>query len=698
MKKIVISAIMIAINMYAEAQTKDSVSYELNLGEVVVKSHVPKGKVIAGGMSTRISGSVLEKVGSARQVLEHLSGIKKKMDGSFELIGKGTSIIYVNGRQLHDMSELDHIKSDELQKVDVLTSPGAEYNANDNSVICIKTIKNKDNGWTSDVSSQVGYSYKTDMSRQVTESYKHDNLEVIGIFRNEIKHKRETATTNINTHVDSLWQQHATSVDYGKERSLYGQIAINYSIGKNHTIGAMYEVTGISDGKTTNHNLTDVLVNEQKYDYWDTQESILPHIHPTQRINVYYNGKIRNWDINFNGDMMTNGSRQSDDISELSQNYTDYNATTLEHTTNHLYAAKFTAAHPLWKGMISTGSELTFTNRHTDFSGYKGIIGSSDDDIHDRNVAVFTNYDITFNEITQLSAGLRYEHVIYNFYDSGIKNSVESNTYNNIFPSLSFNTTLMGVRYSLNYRIQTIRPMYEMLKSAINYGNRLTYLSGNPGLQPTYVNSVELDASYHDINMQVGYNHYKDDIIFDVEQMQGNEKIGINKFNNIKSRNVLTFMSSYSPMIGFWQPSLTVAGTYQFLSTPFLGEKKNMNGALVQFQLNNSFKLPSDFILRMDGQWTTNGNMQNQYVHSSGSLNTSIYKEWHNGLWSIMLEGTDLLHTLREASTFYFNKTLLYRESKNNSHGISLTLRYKLNNKQREYKGTGAGNEERQRL
>lgn len=63
-----------------------------------------------------------------------------------------------------------------------------------------------------------------------------------------------------------------------------------------------------------------------------------------------------------------------------------------------------------------------------------------------------------------------------------------------------------------------------------------------------------------------------------------------------------------------------------------------------------------------------------------------------------MLEGTDLLHTLREASTFYFNKTLEYRETKNNSRGISLTLRYKLNNKQREYKGTGAGNEERQRL
>jgi len=57
MKKIVISAIMIAINMYAGAQTKDSVSYELNLGEVVVKSHVPKGKVIPGGISTRISGS-----------------------------------------------------------------------------------------------------------------------------------------------------------------------------------------------------------------------------------------------------------------------------------------------------------------------------------------------------------------------------------------------------------------------------------------------------------------------------------------------------------------------------------------------------------------------------------------------------------------------------------------------------------------
>jgi len=698
MRKLVILAAMIAISLFAEAQTKDSISYELNLGEVIIKSHIPKEKVISGGISTRIAGSVLEKIGSAKQVLEHLSCIKKKMDGTFEVIGKGAPIIYVNGRQVRDLSELDRIKSDELQKVDVLTSPGAEYNANDNAVIYIKTIKNKDDGWTMDVSSQAAYSHKTDIGKQISGSYKHDKLELMGTFRYDLKHKRETAVTNIKTYVDSLWQQHATSVDHTREQSLYGQLGINYNIGKDHTVGAMYEVTGTPGGKTTDHNFTDVFANGKKFDYWDTQETILPHIHPTHRINLFDNAKIHNWEIKFNGDMMISGSRQSDNISELSQNYSEYNAATLEHTTNHFYAAKLTAVHPLWKGMILVGSEFTSTNRHTDFSGYKGIISSSDDDIHDRNLALFTSYNLPFNENTQLSVGLRYEHVLYNFFDGGIKNSAECNIYNNVFPTLSFNTILMGVRYSLNYRIQTVRPMYEMLKSAINYGNRLTYLSGNPGLQPTYIHNIELGASYRDVNMQIGYNHYKDDILFDVEQMQGNEKIGINKFNNNKSRNVLTYMTSYSPVFGIWQPNLSAAGTYQWFSTQYIGERKRMNGTLVQFQLNNSFRFPSEFILRVDGQWTTNGNMQNQYVHSSGCLNASISKEWHKGVWSIMIEGTDLLHTQREASTFYFNKTLQYRETKNNSRGICFTLRYKLNNKQREYKGTGAGNEERQRL
>ena len=703
MKKSIILAALVAVSLFAKAQTEttylseDSINYSVNMDEIVINAHIPKGKVIIGGTSTRVVGSVLEKLGSARQVVEHLSGIKKKMNGTLEVIGKGVPVIYINGRQVRDLSELDRVKADELVKVDVLTSPGSAYNANDHAVINIKT-KNREDGWAVDLSSQTAFSYRTDLGEQISGSYKQGKLELLGTVRYDMKQQRETATTNIDTHVDSLWQQRSTSVDHTNSQSLYGQIGMNYQASKAHTLGVMYEVTGMLQGRQTNHNLTDVMADGNSYDFWNTTEMLLPRVKPTHHANIYYKGKIREWKLDFDADMMLSGSKQHDELMEKSRNFADYAAITEEHTTNHLYAAKFTAAYPLWRGTFSMGSEWTLTNRHTDFTGYAGVLGSTDDDIQDQNLAFFSSYDISFSENTQLSLGLRYENVAYDFLNQGVKNQEESRVYNYLFPSLSFSTLSHGVRYAFNYRIQTVRPMYEMLKSAVNYGNRLTYLSGNPSLQPTYIHAVELGASYRDLNVQVGYNHYKDDTAFDVEQLEGNEKISINKFDNIRSRNTLTYTGSYAPVIGVWQPELGVAGTYQWYSTVCFNEKKNMNGAFAMLQLSNSFRLTHGWLLRVDGQWSTNGYMQNQYVHSSACLNMSLNKEWHDGAWSVLLEGTDLFRTQREASTFYFNKTQQYRETQANSRGVSLTIRYKLNGKNRSYQGVGAGNEERMRL
>ncbi|MGN0028874.1 MAG: outer membrane beta-barrel protein [Marinilabiliaceae bacterium] len=86
-----------------------------------------------------------------------------------------------------------------------------------------------------------------------------------------------------------------------------------------------------------------------------------------------------------------------------------------------------------------------------------------------------------------MGIGLRCEHVIYDFLEDQTKSDLESKVYNNIFPTLSFSSAIGQVNYGFDYHIRTIRPAYEMLKSAVNYGSRLTYMSGTPSLQPTYI-------------------------------------------------------------------------------------------------------------------------------------------------------------------------------------------------------------------
>ena len=48
---------------------------------------------------------------------------------------KGSPIIYVNGRLLRDLSELDQLKSEDIKNVELITSPGARYDASVKAVI-----------------------------------------------------------------------------------------------------------------------------------------------------------------------------------------------------------------------------------------------------------------------------------------------------------------------------------------------------------------------------------------------------------------------------------------------------------------------------------------------------------------------------------------------------------------------------------
>ncbi len=89
---------MMAQNINGE-QISDTTLFDKfskELGEVVVKAHLPQYKKTHEGLLTNVAGTVLSKMGTAEDVLKHVPSIVKKKDG-YEVVGKGTPIIYING-------------------------------------------------------------------------------------------------------------------------------------------------------------------------------------------------------------------------------------------------------------------------------------------------------------------------------------------------------------------------------------------------------------------------------------------------------------------------------------------------------------------------------------------------------------------------------------------------------------------------
>ena len=81
-----------------------------------VQAVMPKTKLTGEGLQTNVRGTVLENVGTASDVLAKTPGLMKGQNG-LEVIGKGSPLVYINGRKVTDATELTRLQSNEIQSV-----------------------------------------------------------------------------------------------------------------------------------------------------------------------------------------------------------------------------------------------------------------------------------------------------------------------------------------------------------------------------------------------------------------------------------------------------------------------------------------------------------------------------------------------------------------------------------------------------
>ena len=667
------------------------------LDEVVVTQHLPLYRLDNGGLTTKVENTILSKAGTAMNVAELLPGVLKRPDGTLEVLGKGTPLIYINNREVRHLDELDRLSAENIKQVELITNPGAEYGAAVGAVLKLKTVGKKIDGFGIGLRSVADYSYKIGNNDQLNVEYRQNGLDLFGTFQYRLQHLKETGETVQMTDVDTLWKQRTHSTDLGKNISYFGQFGFNYEINKNHSFGATYELTSAPRDKMSNDNRTEVYADHELYDVWNTNAFSIEKTYPTHHSNFYYHGDINSLEIDLNADVLVGKNKEEENIKELSLNYDDLYMTTFSETSNKLYAGKLVLAYPLFKGRISGGSEYSYIHRISDFSGFGNQILGTSDKIRERNLAFFLNCTWSLGGIDAY-AGLRYEDVKSDFYENSIYQSDESKHYRNLFPSLSLKGSAGKVHWGLGYHIQVARPYYEQLKNEIHYGNRFTYLGGTPNLQPTYIHTAEMRAAYRDLQLSVGYNRYNDDILFSIEQATSDPKITLIKFRNVEHRDEMTASLVYSPGIGCWRPEWVASVQSQWFNIGYLDGTKNMNGITVGIRWNNSFQLPMGYIFRLNGTYTGKGVYQNSFTRPVSCFGVSIYKSFFNGRLDCTVEGNDLFHTVRDATTQYDNKVKIYRETQRNTQEVKLTVHYKFNLQKSKYKGTGAGLDEQQRL
>ena len=691
---------MMAQNINGE-QISDTTLFDKfskELGEVVVKAHLPQYKKTHEGLLTNVAGTVLSKMGTAEDVLKHVPSIVKKKDG-YEVVGKGTPIIYINGRKMQDISELDNIKSSDIKSVEVIQNPGATYDASVNAVIKIKTIKKKGEGFGFDTRSVYWYNKHDNTIQQVNMNYRHNGLNLFATYKFSDATWMQKATYEQTVLVDTLWQQHNNNEVTGRIESHRLISGFSYDFNANHSIGARYTLTSPGYSRSKDFFDSQVTADGKFYDYIKTDGLTVDKNNPSHQLNAYYNGTLGKTTIDLNTDLYFSTNRAYAYSDEQSQEHDSRNVNSKNRVSNKMVATKLVITSPLLGGNFSYGAEYIHTRRNDDYEVNRtDLLANSYSKLEEQTASPFIQY-ARLTPIGNITTGLRYEYVRFKYYDAGIYQPEQSRSFRNLFPTISYGAKIGKVMAQLSYSVKTSRPSYSQLSNNVSYMNRFTRQTGNPYLDNETNHRVELSGVWKFIQFMVNYKDSRNAIIYWAEQIPGNEAITMISRKNVKSLKSMTAYISAAPKIGIWAPQINLGMQKPWFTLHTDVASYRLNRPIFMGNFNNAFSLPCGITLNVDYRYQSKGNTMNVYLAKEQHvLDVCISKSFLKDALTLEIKGNDLLYKCWDADLLYNQKMELLQVSKRGTRDLQLTLRYKFNTTRSKYKGTGAGNAELNRL
>lgn len=687
----------VSVSASGEMGTIKLAPAKVELGEVTVRATRPSTTMKGNALVTNVEGSPLAIAGTANDVLARVPMVVDN-GGTLEVFGKGTPAIYINGRKVNDLQELSQLNSNDIKNVSVICNPGASYAANVKSVIIIRTKPPKGDGLSGTVRTDNGFQHYFRTGNSIDLKYRTGGLELFANYgwwfgdnRNDRLNDMTTTTPagRYNQSIRTIWRENYNDMS--------GKVGFSFMFNEKHSIGAYYQ-NSWNRHHTTGTIPSEVWLNGALPDRYNSDVNNRSTALPRHNANLYYNGTVGKFNIDFNADYLWYKSRELSLSDELSATGEDRKVNTTSMNRNRMFAEKLVVSHALCQGQIRFGEEYTNTRTTNLFTANIAEVQDADNRVDESNIAAFVEFGRQFGRFN-VGVGLRYEHVKFDYYEMGEHRDGQSKTYNNLFPTLNVSTQIGNVRMGLNYSSKTVRPGYGQLDGAVSYINRLTYETGNPYLKPTKMQTFEYMAQWRRFFAQVSYTYFKDGVYHITEPYGADGEATIIRTANLDHRHYIQAFAGAQFQVGVWQARVNAGLMKQWLTLRVDGTPMKMNTPGVLFQWQNAIHLPFDIWLNVDAQLMTHMWENNMKVSNTPwYVNAKIYKGFLGNTLSVTLEAKDLFNTSGTNAMMYNDSVKLVQNNFTPGRSVMLTLEYRFNTTRDRYRGTGAGNSEKSRF
>lgn len=610
------------------------------LAEVTVKAVKPMVEDKGDRLVYNAEQDISNAGGTAVDVMRKVPMLTVDLDGNLKMRGSSNIKVLVNGKPSSMMARnlaeaLKQMPANTIKSVEVISSPGAKYDAEGSAGVINIITKKALKGSNGSVNATAG---NFNSSMGVKWGVKGEKLG-FSVAADGYTFRNLGWSESVRTALDPESRQPLSVLFTRSDRDNkgaggYGDLSLDYDLDTTNRITLSANVWG------GNFPMNSTLQNRLTVGNTVVQD----FTRDVRFRNPYGNGEVNlGWTKTFNKpndnaspaefSLLTQYSRMPDnyfyDITQ--RNRGSESPTYLERSTNFSRNNEYTIQTDYSLPMTHKGRRDTLTYKLE--VGAKGImrrIGSefavdqsltglpadyqldpsrSNDFAYTQRVAAgYVSMRVESKKKWNLMGGLRYEHTGIDG-DFITTKSQFTSQYGNVVPSLTIAKTWGKRTYKASYTQRISRPLVWYLNPFVNASDSKNLQTGNPYLAPELTHATELAYStFNDKGMSFNLTAYWRQTNNSIEWLQtvGADGVALTRPQNI-GRNASYGLNTNLTLQPTKELNLSVGLDLTYLSLVSVALQQRNAGWVGSLNSNASYKLPKDVTLQVNGNVGSGG-------------------------------------------------------------------------------------------
>jgi iron complex outermembrane recepter protein len=620
-----------------------------------------------------VQGTINSVGENALALMRKAPGVTVDNNDNVSVLGRAGVLIYLDGKRLPLSGDelsgyLRNLTAEQIDRIDIITNPGAKYEAEGNAgIIDIRLKKDKNLGTNGSLTGTFSQGKYKSYNGTVMANHRNKKMNVFGTLGagdNQSYHNMFFVSEQYTVHMDE------------SVINVFGSTNLNYRLGTDFFLTDKSTFGFLASGSQNNRdNQSDNRIELSDIATPTMIDSILianttsdgKFTNQTYNLNYRFDnrkGRSLNFDLDY-GKFLNNDERnQPNQYTDASENIMLTRIVNEFDTKSDIdiYTANVDYEEGLLGGQLGVGARYSKVVSDNDFIVFDGEGPTRVQDNESSNLftydesvyAAYLSYNRAINQKWNFSAGLRTELTdavgdLTTFNDT---DSTINLNYLQWFPSAGLTyQAAPSHAFSLNYGRRINRPDYSVLNPFENRLSELSYELGNPRLNPEIVNNMEIGYTYaYRYNIKLAYSKTTDQITRIIAPDDEDPRAGFITWANLAEQTIYSLNVSLPiQMTKKWSAYINLSGAHQNNQANY--EEYGLNGKIdlqawsYTIYQQHTFDLPMGFKGEISGYFSGPGIWGGVFKYDeSWDLSLGLQKKFFQDKLNVRLSMSDLFY------------------------------------------------------